>query len=400
MRIVLGITGSVAAYKGAELARIFVRSGHEVRAVITAAGQRFVTPMLLQALTGHPVPEDQWETLSPDAMGHIKLAQWGDCMVVAPASADYLAKAAAGIADDLLSTVTVAFDGPKFFAPAMNTRMFENPATQGNLETLSERGIRLVAAQEGDLACGERGAGKMAEPEQVAGEVRSVMASRLDFSGIRALVTAGPTEEALDSVRIITNRSTGRMGFALAEALAARGARVQLVTGPTPLEPPGELAETIRVRSTGEMAERVRERFGDVDLLIMAAAVADWRPAREAGEKTHRSEGPMHLDLEPTEDILEGLKEMRAGQVMVGFALEEGEAEKAGAAGRAKLERKGLDLIAVNDPTEEGAGPEAETNHLLLVHRDGRVQDLPMQTKRKAAHDLLDAVRPYLDGAS
>jgi len=294
----------------------------------------------------------------------------------------------------------VAFDGPQYVAPAMNTRMLRNPATQANLKTLAERGMQVVESGEGDLACGERGAGKMAEPEQIAARVQESMASRLDFSGVRALVTAGPTEEALDSVRVLTNRSTGRMGFAVAEALARRGARVRLVSGPTPLPPPEELAETVHVRSTAEMERAVRERFPDCDLLVMAAAVADWRPASGPGPKQRRSGGPVQLDLEPTEDILEGLKDLRDSQVMVGFALEEGGDQEAPEAGRSKLERKGLHLIAVNDPTEEGAGPEAETNRLVLVHRDGRVEDLPMQSKRKAAHDLLDAVRPYLDGPS
>ncbi|MFC1543839.1 bifunctional phosphopantothenoylcysteine decarboxylase/phosphopantothenate--cysteine ligase CoaBC [Gemmatimonadota bacterium] len=392
-RIVLGITGSVAAYKGAELARSLVRRGHDVRALLSSGGSRFVTPLQLQALTGNPVPESQWEPLARDAMDHIQLARWGDVLLVAPASADYLARTAHGIADDLLSTVTLAFTGRLIVAPAMNTRMLLNPATQTNLATLVSRGIVVVESEEGDLACGEQGAGKMADVERIVERVEDLLRADLDFSGIRALVTAGPTIEALDPVRIITNRSSGRMGFAVAAALRDRGAMVRLVSGPTPLEPPADLTEVVRVRSTAEMSEAVSERFDSCDLLVMAAAPADWRPAESAAGKSPRTEGPIQIRLDPTPDILGGLKDSKGERVVVGFALETGDAAERG---RMKLERKGLDLIAVNDPTEDGAGPESLTNHLILVHADGRVEELPAAPKERIAHELLDRVLPYL----
>lgn len=393
-RIVLGISGSVAAYKGAELARTFVRSGHEVRALLTAGGSRFITPLQLQALTGNPVPADQWHPDAPDAMDHIRLAQWGDVLVVAPATADYLAKAAHGIADDLLATVTLAFTGTVVVAPAMNTRMLINPATRENLDTLRGRGFVIIEGEQGDLACGEQGAGKMAEPASIAERVDALLAERLDYSGVRALVTAGPTAEALDPVRVLTNRSSGRMGFAIAAALCERGARVHLVAGPTPLEPPAGLAEVVRVESAEEMAEAVQHRFDETDLLIMAAAVADWKPERRRSVKTSRSDGPHDIRLEPTPDILESLRERKGERVVIGFAMETGDLL---AGGRAKMERKGLDAIAVNDPTEPGAGPDEVTNHLLLLHSNGETEELPLAPKERIAHQLLDRIHPYLN---
>ncbi len=392
-RIVLGITGSVAAYKGAELARRFVQRGHEVRALISTGGQQFVTPLQLQALSGHPVPADQWGTSSPDAMDHIRLARWGDLLVVAPATADYLAKAAGGIADELLTTVTLAFTGTVVVAPAMNTRMLDNQATRANMDTLRERGILFVESEEGDLACGEQGAGKMAEPERIADRVEELLAERLDFSGVRAIVTAGPTVEAIDPVRIITNRSSGRMGFAVARALSERGARVQLIAGPTTLEPPEPVAELVRVEDAAQMRAAVEQRFEESDLLVMAAAVADWRPTEKRGRKLPRADGPLEIRLEPTPDILEGLAAVKGKRVVIGFALETGDLE---AGGRAKLERKSLDAIAVNDPAEPGAGPDTETNRLLLLHRDGRTEELPLAPKERIAHELLDRIHTYV----
>lgn len=389
MRIVLGITGSVAAYKGAALARTFVREGHEVRAIITAAGQRFVTPLQLQALTGHPVPTDMWEPAGSDAMDHIDLARWGDALVIAPATADILAKLSHGVADDLLSTIALAFTGPVFVAPAMNTRMLQHPATVANLATLTERGLYVIAPDEGDLACREIGPGKLAEPETIARQVFEALAREHDYAGVRVLVTAGPTLEPLDPVRTIGNRSSGRMGFALAAALVERGASVRLVCGPTPLEPPDGPLEVVRVETTAEMAEAVGERFAESDLLIMAAAPADWRPRRVTREKVPRTDGPVNLELEPTEDILARLTPNKGERVVVGFALEGGDRV---AAGRRKLERKGLDVIAVNDPSGEGEGPGSATNRLTVLHADGEVDEIGLESKERVAHRLLDVV--------
>jgi phosphopantothenoylcysteine decarboxylase/phosphopantothenate--cysteine ligase len=393
VRIVLGITGSVAAYKGAELARLLVRDGHEVRALLTAAGQRFVTPLQLQALTGHPVPVDLWQAAGPDGMEHLELARWAEALVIAPATADIIARLAHGLADDVLSTVALAFTGPLFVAPAMNPRMLEHPATRANLELLAGRGVHLLETQTGELACGEVGPGRMAAPAAIAARVLAGPAAAGDYQGVRALVTAGPTREALDVVRTISNRSTGRMGFALAEALRRRGAEVRLVAGPTPLEPPAGLAETVRVETTAELARAVGERFEDCDLLIMAAAPSDWRPADPGGSKRPRGEGAFTLTLEPTEDILAGLAPRKGDRGVIGFALEAGEPA---AAGRAKLERKGLDAIAVNAPGLADEGPGAVTNRITLVHRGGEVEEFGLDTKERLAHALLDAVRRYV----
>jgi len=392
-RILLGISGSVTAYKGAELAREFIRRGHQVRAIITSGGQRFVTPLQLQALTGHPVQSNQWESDRPDGIDHIFLARWADMVVVAPGSANTLAKLAGGIADDLLTTTLLAFDGPLMIAPSMNTKMLLHHATQANIDTLTARGVEVLESEEGELACGETGPGRMMEPVRIADRAESRLAERLDYSGIRALVSAGPTSEPIDPVRVVTNRSSGRMGFAIAEALAERGASVRLVTGPTALDEPRGVIETVRVMTTAEMAEALGERFGECDLMIMAAAVSDWRPATIAEEKLPRGEGAIDLRLEPTADIVADLAARKGDRTVIGFALESGDLV---AGGRAKLERKGLDAIAVNDPTEDGAGPESGTNRITLIHGDGRVEDLPLQAKETIAHRLLDAVHAYV----
>ncbi len=392
-RILLGISGSVTAYKGAELAREFIRRGHQVRTIITSGGQRFVTPLQLQALTGHPVQSDQWETGRPDGIDHIFLARWADILIVAPGSANTLAKLAGGIADNLLTTTALAFSGPLVLAPSMNTKMLLHPATQANIDILTGRGVDVLDCEEGDLACGETGPGRMMEPGRIADRVEARLAERLDYSGIRALVSAGPTSEPIDPVRVVTNRSSGRMGFAIAAALAERGATVRLVTGPTALEAPPGIAETVRVMTTAEMAEALDDRFEECDILVMAAAVADWRPAEISDEKLSRGNGAIDLHLVPTGDIVSDLAARKGSRTVIGFALESGDLV---AGGRAKLEKKGLDAIAVNDPTEEGAGPESETNRITLIHEDGRVEELPLQSKETIAHRLLDAVHAYI----
>lgn len=392
-RILLGISGSVTAYKGAELAREFIRRGHQVRTIITSGGQRFVTPLQLQALTGHPVQSDQWETGRPDGIDHIFLARWADILIVAPGSANTLAKLAGGIADNLLTTTALAFGGPLMLAPSMNTKMLLHPATQANIDTLTGRGVEVLDCEEGDLACGETGPGRMMETGRIADRVEARLAEQLDYSGIRALVSAGPTSEPIDPVRVVTNRSSGRMGFAIATALAERGAAVRLVTGPTALEAPPGIDETVRVMTTAEMAEALDDRFEECDILVMAAAVADWRPAEISDEKLPRGNSGIDLHLVPTGDIVSDLAVRKGSRTVIGFALESGDLV---AGGRAKLEKKGLDAIAVNDPTEEGAGPESETNRITLIHEDGRVEELPMQSKETIAHRLLDAVHTYV----
>jgi len=333
------------------LARSLIKRGHQVRALITAGGQRFITPLTMQALTGHPVPSDQWQGTEPDGLDHIHLARWADLLVVAPATADFLAKTAHGIADELLNTVILAFDGPLFVAPAMNTRMLEHAATRDNIALLRARGVHIIEGEEGELACGEQGSGRMADVETITEKVCDFLAERLDYSGVRAMVTAGPTVEPLDPVRVFTNRSSGRMGYAVARALAMRGASVSLISGPTTLEPPENMAETVFVDTAAEMALAVNERFEGMDLLVMAAAVADWRPSETDDRKGPRSDGPRPITLEPTEDILGGLSPRKGGRTIVGFALE---SEDQIARGREKLERKGLDVIAVTSSASAG----------------------------------------------
>ena len=396
-RIILGITGSIVAYNGADLARFLIKRGHEVRALVSSGGQKFITPLTMQALTGHRVPSDQWQAIEEDGLDHIHMARWADLIVVAPASADFLAKAAGGLADELLTTVLLAFDGPLFMAPAMNTKMLENPATLDNISILKERGVHFVDSEEGRLVCGEQGSGRMAEVDDIAETVCDFSANRKDYSGVRAIVTAGPTVEPIDPVRIVTNRSSGRMGFEIAKALDARGANVSLITGPTTLDPPANLTETVFVDSTAEMESAVRERFEETDLLVMAAAVADWRPVDPGKEKKPRNDGSLTIDLEPTVDILEGLSNIREKQAVIGFALE---TEDLVARGRAKRERKNLDAIGVNNPLEQGAGPYELTNRITLIHRDGRIDELPLQAKEQVAHRLLDAVRAYVQDNS
>jgi len=389
-RILLGVSGSITAYKSAGLIRELRRAGHEVRCILTPGGARFITPLTLQALSGHPVGLDPWQPHEPDAMDHIRLARWADALLVAPASAGAISRLASGAADDLLASTALAFTGPLFLAPSMNSDMYRHPATRANCDLLAGRGAVILEGEPGDLACGESGPGRMAEPEEIAARLGDELRAELDFAGLRAVVTAGPTVEAIDPVRIVTNRSSGRMGFALAEELSRRGATVILVHGPTALAPPADLAAVISVRSTAEMAAALQPVFDDCDLLIMAAAVADFAPSRTDADKLGRSDGPLTLELEPTEDILAALSARRTGQVMVGFALETGDPV---AGGRAKLERKGLDAIAVNDPTEEGAGPEVETNRLVLLFADGRSIEIGPARKERVAAELLDAIR-------
>ncbi len=394
-RVLLGVSGSITAYKGAALIRELQRQGHEVRCILTAGGRRFITPLTLQALSGHPVAEDAWHPTEPDGLDHIHLARWAEVLLIAPASADIIARLAAGLADDLLTATALAFAGPVFVAPSMNAEMYRHPATRANLDTLLGRGGRIIDGEPGELACGESGPGRMAEPDVIAARISADLRSGLDYTGLRVLVTAGPTVEALDPVRLITNRSSGRMGFAIAAALRERGAAVTLIHGPVVLEPPGDLDACIGVESTAEMAAAMDEHFPDCDLLIMAAAVADFAPAERSGVKLARSGGAFTLELRPTPDLLAGLTARKGARVVVGFALEIGDPV---AGGRIKLEGKGLDAIAVNDPTEPGAGPHAPTNHLTLLFADGRVEELGPAPKDRVAHDLLDAIHPLVTG--
>ncbi len=394
MRVIVGVTGGIAAYKAAELVRALQKNAIEVRVVMTEAAQRFVQPLTFSALTGHRVMTSLWEDADSPGEGaeqngidHIAEAQWGDALVVAPATANTLAKFAHGIADDFLSTVYLATTAPVLVAPAMNVNMWNHAATQANLEILRQRGVRVVEPGAGDLACGMVGQGRMAEPEEIAAAVLGMLGRRNDLAGEVVLVTAGGTREALDPVRYIGNRSSGKMGYALAEAAVARGAKVILVSGQTSLQTPLR-CELVKVTTAEEMRSAVLLRMSDVTLVIKAAAVADYRPVIVSAQKMKRT-GPLTLELSPTEDILaEVVRRRRPGQLIVGFAAE---TENRMENGRAKLLNKGADAIVVNDVAGDGVGIDADTNAGTFLTRTKAVE-LPEMPKRQLADRILDEI--------
>jgi len=394
MKIALGVTGGVAAYKAAELVRRLQQERLDVQVVMTRAAQEFITPLTFAALTGQKVITGMFgeESSAPanveSAIEHIAVAQRIRLLVVAPATADILGKFANGVADDFLTTLYLATKAPVVVAPAMNVNMWEHPATQENLARLRARGVHVVEPDEGYLACGMTGPGRLAGVESIAHTVCEVLGIRHDFDGQTVLVTAGPTCEDLDPVRFLTNRSSGRMGYALAEAASRRGAKVILVSGPTALEPPDGV-ERVDVRTSEEMRRAVLDRAADSTVVIKAAAVADYRPASPEVKKIKRGKERMTLELEPTADILAELGAVKGGRVLVGFAAEtDGVAENA----RAKLAAKKLDLVVANDVTQPGAGFDAETNIVSIFARDGRELSLPKMDKLEVADRVLDEV--------
>jgi phosphopantothenoylcysteine decarboxylase / phosphopantothenate---cysteine ligase len=393
MRITLGVTGGVAAYKAAELVRRLQQDGFIVQVVMTRSAREFVTPLTFAALSGQKVITDLFaesggEANLESAIEHIAVAQRTDLLLVAPATADVIAKFAGGIADDFLTTLHLASTAPVVIAPAMNVNMWNHPATQENLEMLRARGVHVVQPDEGYLACGMTGPGRLAGQEAIVAAVREVLKLKRDLEGETVLVTAGPTCEDLDPVRYITNRSSGKMGYAVAEAAARRGARVVLVSGPTSLDTPAGV-ERASVRTALEMHQAVREHFSAATIGIFAAAVADYRPAEPLSQKLKRSKDPLTLKLEPNPDILASVAKEKGPRLVVGFAAETDHvAENA----RKKLSAKNADLIVANDVTAEGAGFDLDTNVVTLLARDGRDLALPKMTKREVAERILDEV--------
>jgi phosphopantothenoylcysteine decarboxylase/phosphopantothenate--cysteine ligase len=393
MRVTVGVSGGIAAYKAAELVRQLQRQALDVHVVMTASACKFIQPLTFAALTGHKVLTSLWdessagETSTESSIEHIGEAQWTDAVVVAPATANILAKFAHGIADDFLSTLYLATPAPVLIAPAMNVNMWNHPATQANLEVLRRRGVRVIEPGAGDLACGMVGEGRMAEPDSVAAAVLSALGRRHDMAGEVVLVTAGGTREALDPVRYLGNRSSGKMGYALAEAAQSRGARVILISGPSALRPPVH-CELVKVTSADDMRNSVLSRMEESTLIIKAAAVADYRPASFSVQKLKRT-GPITLDLEPTADILaEVVRNRRPGQLIVGFAAEtENRIEN----GRAKLLRKGADAIVVNDVAGETTGIDSDLNAATFLTASTS-SELPQMTKRKLADRILDEI--------
>ena len=392
MRVALGVAGGVAAYKTAELVRLLQERGLEVQVVMTRSAREFVTPLTFAALSGRKVITELFGGGEPNlesAIEHIAVAQSIDALVIAPATADIIARIAHGLADDFLTTLVLASTVPLIVAPAMNVNMWENVATQQNLQTLRARGAQVIDPEEGYLACGMTGAGRLASVESIARVVLETLGIREDLRGETILVTAGRTEEPLDAVRYIGNRSSGKMGYALAEVSRRRGARVLLVTGPTSLEAPcGVVVE--RVRTAGEMADKVQSYLGETSIVLMVAAVADFRPAEVQSEKIKKQQGPLTLRLEPTRDILSEIaRRRRPEQIVVGFAAETDHVIENAAA---KLQAKHLDLVVANDVTQEGAGFETNTNIVTLLFADGRRKPLERMSKLDVAHHILDEV--------
>lgn len=391
-RVVLGVSGGIACYKSCTLARRLTEAGALVDVVLTRAATEFVGPVTFEALTGRPVLTSLWER--DRALAHIRLAKDADLIVVAPATAQLIARAAQGLADDLLTAMLLARTAPVLLAPAMNDDMYAHPATQANLGALVARGYTVVGPEAGPLAEGPSDRpGRMSEPETIAAWAARLLAAHGALAGRHVVVTAGPTREPIDPVRMVTNRSSGKMGFALAEAAWSRGAEVTLVNGPVALPPPVGV-HLRRVETTAEMADAVAELLPTADVLIMAAAPADYRPVDPADRKRPRHDGEFILRLAPTDDILLATRgARRPGSLVVGFALETGDAV---AKGRAKLERKALDLIVVNDMHDEGAGFEVDTNAVTILARDGAEIRVPLAAKRAVADVILDAVEARL----
>jgi len=389
-RVLLGVTGGIAAYKACILTRLLTQAGATVQVVMTPSATRFVGPDTFAALSGRPAYTEVWE--EPGSVLHVRLARQAHMAVVAPATANVIAKLARGIADDLLTSTLLEATCPLVLAPAMHSGMWEHPATQANVRALQERGTAVVGPATGPLAAGDEGTGRMAEPEDILAAVEDLASRGRDLAGRRIVVTAGPTWEPIDPVRFVGNRSTGRMGFAVAREAFGRGADVTLVVGPGTLEPP-EGPRLVRVATAEEMRMAVLEAAEDADAVVMAAAVADFRPREAAPNKLKKEGGPPRLELVPTPDILSELGEVKGERVLVGFAAETEDLE---AAGRVKLEAKGLDLIVVNEVGREGTGFGSEANHAAILSRTGDDEPLRDWTKRELAAAICDRLTKML----
>src|SRR5450432_3345287 len=387
MKIILGVGGGIAAYKSAELARLLMQDGHEVQAVMTSAARKFVRPLTFAALTGRRALTDLFAIES--AIEHISVAVEHEMLVIAPATADLMAKLAHGLADDFLTTLYLAFTGPVLIAPAMNVNMWQHPATQANLETLRQRGNHIVEPDSGYLACGMTGPGRLADPEIILEAIRQASPTRRrDLDGETILIAAGPTQEPLDPVRYISNRSSGKMGYALAEAAVARGARVILISGPVHLPAPGGV-ELIAVRTAVEMREKVMENLKDAGIVIKAAAVADFHLSKVPDQKVKKTAARISLELDPTPDILAELGRKKEDRLLIGFAAETQNLQQEA---RRKLESKNCDMVVGNLVGGADVGFESDENEVLLVLRTGENISLPRAPKRAIADRIFDQV--------
>ena len=393
MNAVLGVGGGIAAYKSAELARALMERGLSVQVILTPAAEKFITPLTFAALTGRKVITDLFGSASPEetlssAVEHIAVAQENDILVIAPATADLLARLAHGLANDFLTTTYLAFTGPVVLAPAMNSNMWMHPATQQNLAVLKSRGHLIIEPEEGLLACGTTGPGRLAEPERIADTVASLTLQRQDLEGETVLVTAGPTEEPLDPVRFISNRSSGKMGYALAQAAAQRGARVILVSGPVQIPEPAGVS-VIHVRTAVEMRAAVMEHLPEATIVVKSAAVADYHLSRVPQHKVKKTSARMSLDLDPTPDILAELGQKKGDRLLVGFAAE---TENLTESARQKLKNKNCDMVVANLVNQEGTGFESDQNEVVLVLRTGETIPIARAPKREIADRIFDQV--------
>lgn len=385
--ITVGITGGIAVYKAAQLVSSLNAGGAEVNVIMTGAAQEFVKPLTFQVLSGNTVRTDLFDAMR-GAVQHIELATTPDLIVIAPATANVLGKVANGIADDLLTTVIMAASCPVLFCPAMNVNMYNNAVVQRNISTLRDLGYKFVGPDTGRLACGVEGRGRLADLDRIMEVIESLLNPAGDLEGLTVMVTAGPTVEPIDPVRYLTNRSTGKMGYAVAGAAAGRGARTLLISGPTSLKPPGGV-EFISVETAAQMYEAVMEHYPVVDVVVKTAAVADYRPKESSSRKIKKHDGPLHLELVRNNDILKELGEKKNKQVLVGFAAETGDLEKNSLL---KVERKNLDFLVANDVTQAGAGFGTDTNIVKFVYPGGDIKQMPLMDKTVLAHRILDEV--------
>ena len=381
--VILGITGGIACYKAAELTSLLVKQHADVNVIMTKGATEFMTPLTFEALTGNKVHTDIFDKDSGTEIPHISLSGKADALIIAPATANVIAKLAHGLADDMLTSTVLAAECPKIIAPAMNTRMYENPVTQDNIETLKKYGWHVITPDSGRLACGDTGRGKLPSPEKLLESVINEIAFPKDMKGLSVLVTAGATREAIDPVRYITNHSTGRMGYALAKNAARRGAKVTLITGAENLPDP-ENVSCVHIESAKDMFEAVK-KYSDANIIVKAAAVADYRPVSVAEDKIKKSEGDASIALERTDDILKFLGEnKKEGQLLCGFSMETRDLLENS---RKKLEKKNLDMICANNLKVEGAGFGTETNVITIITRE-KEAELPLMTKDEAAEEI------------
>jgi len=384
-RIVLGVTGGIACYKAVDLVRLLVKTGYRVQVIMTRGAVEFVTPLTFQTISGNPVATETFNLTQESEIGHINLADSADLFVIAPATANVIGKFANGIADDLLTTVLMATQAPVLIAPAMNVHMYENPILQENLRKLRRLGYHVMEPAEGFLACGYEGKGRLPDAEKIAEAIGGLLKNR-DLGGEKLLISAGPSREPLDPVRYISNRSSGKMGYALARAAVRRGAEVTLISGPTALEPPAG-ARLISVTTAAEMRDAVIKEFAQCTAIVMTAAVADYRPTMVADQKMKRGKEPVELRLEPNPDILKELSDKKDGKLLVGFAAE---TEELTANAEKKLREKNLDMIIANNVAEAGSGFDGDTNIATILDRTGAKRSLPLMSKDELADCIYD----------